>query len=608
MNRILQLIKKSQIVVFMPVILLCLALFCMCVTFGKSAVVQSTLPIPMQQQFIGFYSFDGVHWQPLEADSRLSASEGDLILRGHFAQDMPSGVKLNYYSNHIGVSMYANGACIYADIMTELQTARHAVLPDICGRKWETLFSQGISTEDMVEIHLINPHKYGNESAYHDFLDTLCCTPINTTFLQQSLEQYGNTARIIGSLLLIASIMLLGSAITLRVQYSSNSLKLFQTGLLSLFSGGYITLDTIDACFWMDSIMIITYICMICMMLGVFWVGMCLRSELYGKWQHMAGAGLCGSALVNAGCMLVPVIGNIPIYNTLPYWAASQAVLCPLLLVCGAVSFRHTAKESRIDIASYMLLLSAVLLDLAGVGESMLSHGTCTKIMFLLMFVVHIIRLIRMILMNQQAAARVKLLEQEVEDSRIAIMLSQIQPHFLYNCLTSIAYLCEKAPKEAKALTLQFSEYLRGSLRLMEQNTPVPFSEELEHMQNYLYIEQVRFGEKIKVQYDLETTSFKLPALTLQPLVENAVKHGISKKTQGGTVVVITRELEEEYVLQVQDDGIGFDLQTVDLNNRQHVGLRNVERRLEIVLGAAMQIESVPNEGTTVTVRIPKKA
>ncbi len=197
--------------------------------------------------------------------------------------------------------------------------------------------------------------------------------------------------------------------------------------------------------------------------------------------------------------------------------------------------------------------------------------------------------------------------EAELAQSRISIMLSQIQPHFLYNALNSIRYLCKTDPVAAQETIDDFSAYLRGNMDSLNRKAPVPLEKELEHVRIYLSLEKMRFEEDLNVVWDIRTTAFMLPALTVQPLVENAVKYGLGKKPGGGTVTISTRETEDSYEITVADDGVGYDPQEVQYDGRTQLGVDNVRCRLEAMSSASLRIESRPGEGTTAIISIPKE-
>ena len=187
------------------------------------------------------------------------------------------------------------------------------------------------------------------------------------------------------------------------------------------------------------------------------------------------------------------------------------------------------------------------------------------------------------------------------------IMLSQIQPHFLYNSLGAIRRLCRSDQEAAEAIG-RFASYLRGNMESITRREPIPFTTELEHTRAYLDLEQLRFGEDLRVVYDLETTDFLVPALSLQPLAENAVRHGVRGKESGrGIVTITTREREDRFLVTVADDGPGFDPRTRPEDGQAHIGLDNVRERLRRMSGGTLDIVSSPGKGTRVTMTLPKE-
>ena len=223
--------------------------------------------------------------------------------------------------------------------------------------------------------------------------------------------------------------------------------------------------------------------------------------------------------------------------------------------------------------------------------------------------------------LRQQYLERLKYerLQKELYEAEVAVMVSQIQPHFMYNALTSIAMMCTNDPKKAQEATVTFAKYLRGNMDSLKQKEPVPFRQELEHLKKYLYIEKMRFGKRLNVEYDIGPEDFKLPLLSVQPLVENAVKHGVGMKKKGGTVTIATRETEEAYEVIISDDGVGFDPAAIETERagqdpgndlqkekRSHVGMENTKRRLREMCRGEVVIESKIDEGTVVRIILPK--
>ncbi|MBR0327481.1 MAG: histidine kinase, partial [Clostridia bacterium] len=180
-----------------------------------------------------------------------------------------------------------------------------------------------------------------------------------------------------------------------------------------------------------------------------------------------------------------------------------------------------------------------------------------------------------------------------------------IQPHFIYNTLGTIERMCLKDPNEAFNLVRNFSLYLRGNFSELDSVTPIRFSEELKHVEHYVNIEKVRFPD-MNIEYDMETTDFLLPALSVQPLVENAIKHGLMRLESGGTVIIHSYETPSHYCVEVKDNGVGFDT-SAPIEDKKHVGLRNIRGRLAAMVNGELILDSTPGAGTRAVIMIPKE-
>ncbi len=214
------------------------------------------------------------------------------------------------------------------------------------------------------------------------------------------------------------------------------------------------------------------------------------------------------------------------------------------------------------------------------------------------------------ILVNIQFEHEITLRKQEkkLAELRIDIMLSQIQPHFLYNVLTGIRTLCEMDPIRAGESIGTFSKFLRANMESLTNKSPIPFEQELAHTRSYLYLEQQRFEDKLNVIYEINTTAFTIPPLTLQPIVENAVRHGIMKKKDGGILTIRSEETDSAYMVTVIDDGVGFSVEQRKTAEYAHIGIENVKNRLNALCGGTIEVQSEPQNGTTVTICVPKES
>ena len=192
--------------------------------------------------------------------------------------------------------------------------------------------------------------------------------------------------------------------------------------------------------------------------------------------------------------------------------------------------------------------------------------------------------------------------QQEIANQRASVMVLQMRPHFIYNTLMSIYSLCNQDPQKARQVTKDFTDYLRRNFNAVASDGTIPFSAELEHTRAYLAVEQAQFEEMLDVEYDTPFTSFRLPPLTLQPLVENAVKHGMDPYAGPLHVLIRTRSTDAGAVITVEDNGPGFDPYD---EFKPHTTLENISQRLEMMCGGSMKITPCESGGTVVTLTIP---
>ena len=193
--------------------------------------------------------------------------------------------------------------------------------------------------------------------------------------------------------------------------------------------------------------------------------------------------------------------------------------------------------------------------------------------------------------------------QQEIARERTHALMLQIRPHFVYNTLTSIYCMIEDNPAKAKEVTGEFTNYLRSNFTAIAQDTPIPFTKELEHSKAYLAVEQARFEGQIFYEFDTPVINFRLPALTLQPIVENAVKHGLDPELDPLHIYVKTRQTNSGIEIIIENDGPDFNPTN---DNKPHIALDNIRQRLEIMCNGTLDISPRNGGGTVVAVTIPQ--
>ena len=289
-----------------------------------------------------------------------------------------------------------------------------------------------------------------------------------------------------------------------------------------------------------------------------------------------------------------------------------------LVTAIGAVTLTayYYAKEK--EPISELTIFNAYLLFVAGLSEYLnlkniniqgVRIDTVARVCIVLILVFELILFVNQLRKKEQLK---QITEQENKNLQINILTNHIQPHFVLNTLGAIRSMIRRDPNKAYDLLYDFSKYLRKNMGEKDYSKKVPFQEEIDYIQTYLKLEKVRFEERVQVEYDVQVNNFWILPLTIQPLVENAVKHGLLKKKEGGTVRISTKETKDDIIIVVEDDGVGFDMTIIENEGKQatSIGLRSSFMRLQNEMNAICKVESDSTEqkaGTRIEVRIPKK-
>ena len=273
------------------------------------------------------------------------------------------------------------------------------------------------------------------------------------------------------------------------------------------------------------------------------------------------------------------------------HWIGILLLLCQLNIALSQ-SRKIEGRERLIPIANAVIVLLGVFLDSRCHDNGTISF---TEICSVFCFAFYYIWLhLRFVREHEQAL---------VAEQRIQIMMSQIQPHFLYNTLTTIQALCLENPRKAASITERFAAYLRQNIDSLNEAGLIPFRKELDHTLVYAQIEMERF-DNIHLDYEIEDEDFLLPALTVQPLVENAIRHGVRGMPRG-QIEIITELRSDCHEIVIRDNGKGFCPEELPAADRPHIGIQNVRERLQKLCGGTMTIESEEGRGTCITIRIP---
>lgn len=329
------------------------------------------------------------------------------------------------------------------------------------------------------------------------------------------------------------------------------------------------------------------------------------KVKVWSGFFYLAG-GLCA---VQAVCSLLSLWNGMyftvtadNLYQRGSWFWLSQLIPALIYVIDITMMLRYRRflqQKDFITLCSYIFIpLLAEIVQMLNYGIALLNTGATLSILLIFVGI------------QSERELRLERQEKELAEYRIDIMLSQIQPHFLYNALTTIRRLCGRNPKEAQAAITDFARFLRANMDSLKSKAPIPFVQELAHVEHYLSLEQRRFQNRLSVVYDITARDFSIPPLTLQPIVENAVRHGVLKRESGGTVTIRTLETKSSYLAIVEDDGVGLHGGPADadeMESHTHIGTQNVRERLNALCGGTLTLDSTPGMGTTATITIPKE-
>ena len=580
--------------------------------FNDVNSTQATSAIAAKVRFYGEYRIGDGPWQEIAEGQHISATSGDVTLRGNFHMLAPDGEYIGIYRGDTPIAFYTNHINLtvlegeHAPFVFDLENPLYG--SSACGMSWSAyLLTSG--SEEPIELLVHNPHRFGNENAIDELLSNMAFWS-GIDFERDMLES-GKTQRNTGLFFVIVSLVILGSALFSALLHIPNNRIIWLLGATIFSAGIYLAYSASGVSFWSEIIAVNTSILGFSMMFYMLFVAGIITCFL----KETKGIGYITTASLGVLCgiyFLLPILTKLRFYDTWLPWAITQSAANAALLFCLIKECISAERKERWPHMGMGLLLVAFEADVIATVIGFWEGGFISKYVFFVLFVAALFVVLRLIPESINAAEKAKALEAEkniveaeLKDSRISIMLSQIQPHFIYNTLGTIERMCLKDPQKAFDLVRNFSLYLRGNFSELDSVAPIRFEEELKHIEYYVNIEKVRFPD-MHIEYDVEVTEFVLPALSVQPLVENAIKHGLMRLESGGRVLIRSYETPTHFCVSVTDDGVGFDT-NAPVDEKKHVGLRNIRGRLNAMVNGDLILESKPGSGTKAVIMIPKE-
>ena len=566
--------------------------------------VTSFMSLPMSEgreimpaPLVGVYELDA-SGEMVPFDDLKSIDIGDassVRVIGHFTENIPAGHRVFLYMYREFIKVSVNGEVVFDN-------------SDDYRPRWDFFGSGGVKTSDLIDITISKVPNEGYDGAVSKPLHKIC---VGTRFGLASDRVRANVGSITICLILftfaIGELMVASVLITTRRSEARGSIScslvlLFGSfccfidyDYITLFIGNYKAIGVVD---------IVNQALLILFFLENMFIHM--RKKTYVRISQL---------IMAIWCVAIVIYGLASVYisdiNTI-FWTG---VLCVIAIVGIAIDGVLEYKDCQIyyervgkyngEMLSNIILSGFIIVEM---GHYMFAHSFLISVFELGISIYGIMQFVMLLYRTVEFAEKARqsdILGKQLIENQMSIMLSQIQPHFLYNSLTAIQMLCVRDPKEAQKALGDFASYLRGNMDSLKSNKPIPFDKELEHTKHYVELELIRQGEYLDVEYDIQYTDFEISALSLQPIVENAIKHGVGDKEEGGKVRISVQRKYDDVLIVVDDDGVGFESAEPVDDGRSHIGLENVRRRLSDMCGATLDIKSKPGVGTQVTITIP---
>ena len=565
--------------------------------------MQSMYAIIPEIVFEGEYKVGDGEWETYKRGVHIPATKGDVDLKGEWklyyegealGNVMP-GTDIALYGNHVAIEI------IEGDLITNVGPEIEQIYPSSCEKNW-CVYTYIGENPGNIHIRVHNTHKYGNENAVDEMLNNLEIY-VPTTFTENKIKESALQLSI-ALLILVCVFALVGVYLFAKITHVKQSKRFFQMACFLLIAGLYMIFSDKNIPLIIDKYTFNTIALGVCRMLYMFCVSEMLCSYMSEEIQRKMGKLHSVMCVLIIIAVVVPIFSDVLFYDVLFYWGLGQGLICIAILgvILKEVISKRNIENWSITIEGMVCL--AFLIDFVAGYVGFWNASYASRIVFFILFFGGCITLMYTIPKNINATERALKLEQELNDSRIAIMMSQIRTHFIFNVMNSISGLCSIDPMKADEALIQFSRYLRRNTSIMEEDRPISFAKELQHLEDYVSLEKLRFGDRISFETEIEASDFLLPPLTIQPLVENAIKHGFIEVGKSGKVVLKTRETNEEIQVIIEDNGVGFE--AGELEKETSVGVRNVCYRLERMVNGRMEMNSTPGEGTNVIIHLPK--
>lgn len=519
--------------------------------------------------------------------------------------DLPKNESLLIYAEHARIALCWNGQ---SSVYNELEiTPRIFRSP---GNRWFCYLSPGIRAGERIEIKITSYYKE-NAQAAKQLLQHFYIGDMGGLY-QHTTEKFDFFIAVLLFSVASGLLYMIEGAVDIILGMEKDGLRIGLSGAFC-FTGSLWSLTKLFYPYFtlfITPVWAATAANMVGLVLFPIAFSALIRFFMRGLWAKRS---MNAAILFEAGIAFFCLITQLSGHGTLSKMqtAAGMGLLVSVTVasVCILSDFRRY--RSRYFLLLLFMVLSVfvcVLFDVVQADLPFASEGITIYDGFCISMVLLLLQIVSYAKEELAKAQKYQEMEQELADSRISIMLSQVQPHFIYNALTGIKRLCDTNPKQASEALVHFSYYLRRNLDALVDMRLISFEKEMEHVKDYLFLQKMRFPQIVNVKMELDYMNFEIPPLTIQPIVENAIQHGFSKLKTGGKIIIRSNKLKDSVVIVVKDNGMGFDVDGPQKDGRSHVGIKNIQNRLKASCNGQLLLESKAGAGTTIKIILPLNA
>lgn len=533
----------------------------------------------------------------------VATEQNTLILQGHFNRPLNQSEQLMFYMPYIEVEIFVDGQRIFA---FGTQDGR----PDYIrssGASWgHCVLPKDITADAPLQIVLHNAYTNNYDNAYQQFLNSLLVGDSGALARTVAAENWPYI--LFGIVFPALSFALLLVALMLHLHKRVAHASVFYCVYFIMGISLWVLLDPRYSTLVIRNTAMIMLLEIISPTAAAAFLLQYIQNFLVSKAAKFNRWLLASVLGVISAMMLLQWSGLADTFEVRDFVVPFVSVVCVAIALEIAYELKHNDNKILRFLAwPGLVMLCFGVLEAVNYNVDLMPRGQIACMGLSIFIGTQLVLAVRYLAHGIWQVQRAAQLEKELADSRIAIMLSQIQPHFLFNSLTAIQQLCVEDPLMAEQSVTNFAKYLRGNINALGSAALIPFTKELDHVRAYLELEQMRFQDKLRVEFDIGVEAFLLPSLTVQPIVENAVRYGVGRRDIGGTVRIVSWEDEGWYYIEVADDGVGFCPNVPPGDGKKHIGIDNVRDRLAGQCGGRLEIDSQPNQGTKVKIIIPKE-